>query len=1025
MQLQTVKSGYLYIQIMHLLRKIILAILLIPPLNLQCLAQHCIDCGQGASGYFLASKDTQIQAGNYDFDSLLILEGVKVSIAGNQPMIIRCKGQAIIEGTLVLNGENGANGQSYLTVAAGGAGVAGGYDGAQGAFTNSINAISGWNGNGPGYGPGGSSGAGAGAGFSLNGNACNRVGGAIYGDSLLSQFYGGSGGGSGLAFNGSTSGGGGGGGGILILKSCEKILLGLTGKILCNGGSGGNGSSLSFPGGGGSGGSIYLSSYQLEIYGSILALGGSGGNTFFTDSCNSVCNGSPGRIRLDAKEIVVQGSISPTPFLHKYFNAGISRAVNVKCFGTSTGFIKARASGGDHPYTYLWSNGSNSDGIDNIAAGAYTVTITDASGCSFSEKVNITQPDIILPDVLYYPPSCESKSDGYLLMNATGGTPFPYQKSLTTTLWSNCSSEGIMFDISVNTTVKLKRISLNLPSTSQQLISVYFKQGSLSGAEFDSSQWQLLNTFSVNGMGNDEETPLDLSSLDNLLPGHYSLYIYNHNGKINCVSSSVLGNTFNFDHILSVYEGMARGSSGSAFNAATKGIMNLAGRITYVVRQENNFKYNFVSNSVNSPINNTLPSGIQQYKIADALGCEVSSSLNVPAAKKMNISLVDMKNPRCNSTQDGRIEITALPAENEKFAATPIPAAIPSNGICLNIEVKTPIHLNGIDLYTTQGGTISLYLKSGSYFGYENINSAWTYLGTYTVNNMGQGGISSILLNSRYYLNAGNWSLLAYSSQDLISNLDSVWNFQNNEIDFNYSSSRIGNIGAFQTTEKLNAHFAGTLRYYSTNTNISYLWNTSDMSNLLNGIGGGTYSVEVNQNDCKVMRSYLLTAPEPIKINENIHPESENNQNGSIHLEIEGGTPPYYIQWLNNGITGNDLTHLTSGNYPLFIADANGCTKNDTLFVHRIKDPEMSQGHLEIAPNPNPGLFLVVKAVNGMEDCNLEIFDHLGRLTYKSQSSISTLMTRGIDLSTFADGSYIIRVKDQDQVFNARFVINR
>jgi len=829
-----------------------------------------------------------------------------------------------------------------------------------------------------------------------------------------------------MAMMGAVSAGGGAGGGIVLLKSCNSIIIGPLGKILNNGGAGGNGNVNGFPGGGGSGGTIYLAAKEVEIHGTVTASGGAGGLDASNDSCQSSCNGSPGRIRIDSKEEWIDGIILPSPYFHKFFNAGIRRAVNAKCYGTASGFIKARASGGEKPYTYQWSNGSNADEIDNITAGTYTVTITDATGCAYTDQVIISQPEAILPEVISYPPTCENIDDGQLLFRATGGTPFPYQKTLFTTLWSNNASNGIMFDITVSKKVKLKRITLSLPAASQQQVQVYFKKGTMIGAETDSTQWQLVNSYSVTGMGNDDDTPLDISSLDELLPGRYAFYVYNQSGKINSVTSSIIGNTFNYDHILTVYEGLSRDQSASAFSAAQKGAMNLAGGITYVVQQENDNTYDFISNGINAASNDKLPAGVRTYVISDALGCVVSDSILIPTANKMDISLVKMKNPRCSYTTDGSIEINASPAINERFCPTGIPFSLPSNGLILNFTATTPVNLNGFDFYTSQTGQIHIYLKAGDYTGYENNASAWMYLGMYTTVTGGTAGKSSLILNNQQLLTAGNWSIYAYSNTDLFRNSDSAPSFSNTEIIFHQSMSRSGDAGAFSTSEKTNAYFAGTLRYFQTGSAISYQWNNSVSSNVISNIAGGTYSVSVTQNNqCTVLKSYDLTAPAPLVLHELITPETEQEQNGSISINISGGTAPYYIQWLTTGSTGNNISQLPSGNYPVFIADSKGCVKNDTLHVNRITNPVKSEGLLAIAPNPGHGQFVVVKEVNGMENCTLRIYDCLGRLTYKSETNIQSLMTSGVNLSHYADGNYIIRVNDQDQIFNARLVIIR
>ncbi|MBK7344260.1 MAG: SprB repeat-containing protein [Saprospiraceae bacterium] len=54
------------------------------------------------------------------------------------------------------------------------------------------------------------------------------------------------------------------------------------------------------------------------------------------------------------------------------------------CHSTGTdGYIGIHPSGGLPPYQYQWSNGvMDSNYIDNLSPGIYTVTITDSNNCS-------------------------------------------------------------------------------------------------------------------------------------------------------------------------------------------------------------------------------------------------------------------------------------------------------------------------------------------------------------------------------------------------------------------------------------------------------------------------------------------------------------------------------------------------------------------------------------------------------------------------------------------------------------------
>lgn len=66
---------------------------------------------------------------------------------------------------------------------------------------------------------------------------------------------------------------------------------------------------------------------------------------------------------------------------------------DVLCFNGRTGAATATVSGGTAPYTYSWSNGSNSATVNNLSAGAHDVTVRDANGTQMIKTININQPD--------------------------------------------------------------------------------------------------------------------------------------------------------------------------------------------------------------------------------------------------------------------------------------------------------------------------------------------------------------------------------------------------------------------------------------------------------------------------------------------------------------------------------------------------------------------------------------------------------------------------------------------------------
>jgi hypothetical protein len=82
----------------------------------------------------------------------------------------------------------------------------------------------------------------------------------------------------------------------------------------------------------------------------------------------------------------------------------------------------ASASGGTPPYTYSWSNGGTGATVINLAAGTYTVLVTDTNGCTASDSVVISQPSPISCTVGGQDPTCSNPNSGYVCVAASGGT---------------------------------------------------------------------------------------------------------------------------------------------------------------------------------------------------------------------------------------------------------------------------------------------------------------------------------------------------------------------------------------------------------------------------------------------------------------------------------------------------------------------------------------------------------------------------------------------------------------------------
>ncbi|MEM6396857.1 MAG: SdrD B-like domain-containing protein [Bacteroidota bacterium] len=72
----------------------------------------------------------------------------------------------------------------------------------------------------------------------------------------------------------------------------------------------------------------------------------------------------------------------------------MAEVVDVACNGESTGSIDLMVSGGTGDYTFLWSNDATTEDLNDIPAGAYTVTVTDSLGCVLSNVGAIQEEEI-------------------------------------------------------------------------------------------------------------------------------------------------------------------------------------------------------------------------------------------------------------------------------------------------------------------------------------------------------------------------------------------------------------------------------------------------------------------------------------------------------------------------------------------------------------------------------------------------------------------------------------------------------
>ncbi|MEO7978646.1 SprB repeat-containing protein, partial [Flavobacterium sp.] len=97
---------------------------------------------------------------------------------------------------------------------------------------------------------------------------------------------------------------------------------------------------------------------------------------------------------------------------------------NVSCNGGSNGTASVTPAGGTPGYTYSWSpSGGTAATASGLAAGSYTVTVTDANGCTATRNYTITQPAAAVSGTTVVTNvSCNGGTNGTINLTPTGGT---------------------------------------------------------------------------------------------------------------------------------------------------------------------------------------------------------------------------------------------------------------------------------------------------------------------------------------------------------------------------------------------------------------------------------------------------------------------------------------------------------------------------------------------------------------------------------------------------------------------------
>lgn len=153
-----------------------------------------------------------------------------------------------------------------------------------------------------------------------------------------------------------------------------------------------------------------------------------------------------------------------------------------------------------------------------------------------------------ISDSLYVPMA--SGSEIYYSKSVRG--PLYFESILETTQQTTTNWNGIMFDISAKDSLVIDSIYQNIQSTGNQIINVYFKQGSYSGSENVPGDWILISVDTINVNANEKFYSISIPAIPVSQSDTIAFYIHMDNSTANLSYLNTGSNLVYEDSILSI-----------------------------------------------------------------------------------------------------------------------------------------------------------------------------------------------------------------------------------------------------------------------------------------------------------------------------------------------------------------------------------------------------------------------------------------------------------------------------------------
>ncbi|MGB5943846.1 MAG: T9SS type A sorting domain-containing protein [Leeuwenhoekiella sp.] len=623
----------------------------------------------------------------------------------------------------------------------------------------------------------------------------------------------------------------------------------------------------------------------------------------------------------------------------------------VSCNGGADGAIDLQVTGGTAPYTYLWSNEETVEDLEELTAGTYEVTVTDANGCTAKESIAVTEPLPINPNEVLTHISCEGSSDGSISLNPTEGTaPYSYYwKNVTEVILGaqgfeeNTGTWNYTLDPTPYNTQGESTITDGNPGThvwgKVEAFNHYAKNSPSEGSQFFGAQ----ATNNTNGGGDFFHTitfdAFDVSAYGELiLEFDYSTLNYSSGYDIQYVVA---------------YDNADTWADPIPLITNTNGIweklkINVPATAQYVrlrlqIKHSGDYQYAAFDNVMlyeegPAPENSVtgLAAGTYDVVITDILGCSVIESFEILEPSVLTASAL-ATNVSCNSGSNGAIDltinggttpytykwnnsattedITGLKAGTYSVLVTDARGCTANASVTVTEPTKLVASAINSDVTCNGGndGTIDLSVTGG----FEPYTFTWNTTATSKDIKGLTAGTYSVTVTDA---NGCTATESIEVSEPKILELSTL-------VDTNVAC----NGGA---TGSITMNLTGGTAPFDYTINATTYSGVPDATLTLSGFAAATYAISIKDaNGCTASGSATITEPTALSASIVATDVTCNSgSNGTVDLTVSGGTAPYTFDWSNTATT-EDLTGLKAGKYSVTVTDANGCTVNVSVDV--------------------------------------------------------------------------------------------